>query len=116
MDTRAILALMDHPGMARVLDAGETPEGRPYFVMQRVAGLTLTAYCDKHELNIRQRLELLITCPMAEPSLISMPAPMGSRERRQNTYSPFVMDPAGGDLLIFLTPCCLLPQGLEHRL
>jgi non-specific serine/threonine protein kinase/serine/threonine-protein kinase len=51
---------MDHPTIAKVFDAGCTPEGRPYFVMEYVAGMPITTYCDKHKLTIRQRLELFI--------------------------------------------------------
>jgi non-specific serine/threonine protein kinase/serine/threonine-protein kinase len=57
---RQALALMDHPAIAKVFDAGSTPEGRPYFVMEYVAALPITGYCDKHKLTIRQRLELFI--------------------------------------------------------
>ena len=55
---RQALALMDHPAIAKVFDAGSTPEGRPYFAMEYVAGLPITDYCDKYKLTIRQRLEL----------------------------------------------------------
>ncbi len=57
---RQALALMDHPNIARVFDAGSTPEGRPYFVMEYVPGLPITEYCDKHKLTVRQRLELFL--------------------------------------------------------
>ena len=57
---RQALALMDHPAIAKVFDAGSTPEGRPYFVMEYVAGMPITAYCDKHKLTMRQRMELFI--------------------------------------------------------
>jgi non-specific serine/threonine protein kinase/serine/threonine-protein kinase len=57
---RQALALMNHPSIAKVFDAGSTAEGRPYFVMEYVAGLPITAYCDRHKLNTRQRLELLL--------------------------------------------------------
>jgi serine/threonine protein kinase/tetratricopeptide (TPR) repeat protein len=57
---RQALALMDHPNIARVLDAGTTATGRPYFVMELVKGVPLTKYCDEHRLTPRQRLELLI--------------------------------------------------------
>ncbi|HZW88401.1 MAG TPA: protein kinase, partial [Myxococcaceae bacterium] len=57
---RQALALMDHPAIARVFDGGTTPEGRPYFVMEYVAGIPITAYCDRHRLTIRQRMELFI--------------------------------------------------------
>jgi len=55
---RQALAMMDHPAIAKVFDAGSTPEGRPYFVMEFVAGIPITAYCDKHKLTTRQRMEL----------------------------------------------------------
>jgi serine/threonine protein kinase len=57
---RQALALMDHPNIAKVLDAGTTASGRPYFVMELVKGLTLTEYCDQHRLTTRQRLELFL--------------------------------------------------------
>ena len=55
---RQALALMDHPNIARVLDAGATAEGRPYFVMELVKGVPITRYCDDHRLGVRDRLEL----------------------------------------------------------
>ncbi|MBV8675117.1 MAG: serine/threonine-protein kinase [Acidobacteriaceae bacterium] len=57
---RQALALMDHPAIAKVFDAGSTPEGRPYFVMEYVAGMPITDYCDRHRLTIRQRMELFV--------------------------------------------------------
>ena len=57
---RQALALMDHPAIAKVLDAGSTPQGAPYFVMEYVAGVPITAYCDNHRLNTRERLELFM--------------------------------------------------------
>lgn len=57
---RQALAMMDHPGIARVLDAGATPTGRPFFVMQWVTGEPITGFCEKNRLTIRQRLELFI--------------------------------------------------------
>lgn len=57
---RQSLAMMDHPGIARVLDAGTTTTGRPYFVMQWVSGERITEFCDRHRLTIRQRLELFV--------------------------------------------------------
>jgi eukaryotic-like serine/threonine-protein kinase len=57
---RQTLALMDHPAIAKVLDAGSTPQRAPYFVMEYVAGVPITAYCDKHKLNTRDRLELFV--------------------------------------------------------
>src|SRR6476619_3854977 len=55
---RQALAVMDHPGVARVHDAGATETGRPYFVMEYVSGEPITTYCDLEKLAIRQRLEL----------------------------------------------------------
>jgi serine/threonine protein kinase/Flp pilus assembly protein TadD len=70
MDTRAVvarfeaerqaLALMDHPNIAKVLDGGMTGSGRPYFVMDLVRGVPITAFCDEHHLTPRQRLELFV--------------------------------------------------------
>jgi serine/threonine protein kinase/tetratricopeptide (TPR) repeat protein len=58
---RQALALMDHPNIAKVLDAGETPLGRPYFVMELVKGLPITRYCDEHRLTVRERLLLFVS-------------------------------------------------------
>jgi WD40 repeat protein/serine/threonine protein kinase len=70
MDTRQIvarfeaerqaLALMEHPNIAKVHDAGTTEDGRPYFVMELVEGIPITKYCDEHQLTLKERLELLI--------------------------------------------------------
>jgi len=57
---RQALALMDHPNIARVLDAGTTDSGRPYFVMELVRGIPITEYCDQTQLTPRERLGLFI--------------------------------------------------------
>ena len=57
---RQALALMDHINIARVLDAGTTESGRPYFVMELVEGVTITKFCDDHHLTAHQRLELFV--------------------------------------------------------
>jgi serine/threonine protein kinase/Flp pilus assembly protein TadD len=57
---RQALSLMDHPNIAKVLDAGTTQSGRPYFVMELVKGQPITQYCDEQHLTPRQRLELLL--------------------------------------------------------
>ncbi len=57
---RQMLAMMDHPNVARVFDAGATALGRPYFVMEFVPGEPILPWCDKRRLGIRQRLELFI--------------------------------------------------------
>jgi serine/threonine protein kinase len=71
MDSRAViarfeqerqaLAIMDHPHIAKVLDAGTSPDGRPYFVMEYVPGEPITSYCDRNRLTVAQRLELFTT-------------------------------------------------------
>jgi eukaryotic-like serine/threonine-protein kinase len=70
MDTRSVvarfeaerqaLAMMDHPNIARMFDAGTTDTGRPFFVMELVRGIKITEYCDQARLDIRQRLDLFI--------------------------------------------------------
>jgi serine/threonine protein kinase len=70
MDTKAVvarfeaerqaLAMMDHPNIAKVLDAGATETGRPYFVMELVRGIRITDYCDQNNLTTKERLELFI--------------------------------------------------------
>jgi hypothetical protein len=57
---RQALAMMDHPNIARVLDAGATDTGRPYFVMELVNGVKITEYCDQNRLGLEQRSELFI--------------------------------------------------------
>ena len=57
---RQALALMDHQHIARVLDAGATDAGRPYFVMELVKGVPITEYCDRNQLTPRERLELFV--------------------------------------------------------
>ncbi|MFZ1005955.1 MAG: serine/threonine-protein kinase, partial [Candidatus Sulfotelmatobacter sp.] len=57
---RQALALMDHPNIAKILDAGSTDNGRPYFVMELVKGIPIIQYCDERRLTPRQRLELFI--------------------------------------------------------
>jgi eukaryotic-like serine/threonine-protein kinase len=70
MDTRSViarfeaerqaLALMDHPNIAKVFDAGATESGRPYFVMELVRAIKITTYCDEHALPTEERLKLFI--------------------------------------------------------
>jgi serine/threonine protein kinase/Tol biopolymer transport system component len=57
---RQALALMDHPNIAKVLDAGATETGRPYFVMELVQGVSITEYCDKNNLSTKDRLALFV--------------------------------------------------------
>ncbi len=57
---RQALAMMDHPNIAKVFDAGITEAGRPYFVMELVKGVAITQYCDKNKLSTRDRLELFL--------------------------------------------------------
>ena len=70
MDTKAVvarfeaerqaLAMMDHPNIAKVFDAGTTETGRPYFVMELVRGIRITDYCDQNQLSTKERLDLFI--------------------------------------------------------
>jgi eukaryotic-like serine/threonine-protein kinase len=57
---RQALALMDHPCVAKVYDAGASSQGRPYFAMEYVPGIPITEYCDKHRLPMQARLELFV--------------------------------------------------------
>jgi serine/threonine protein kinase len=57
---RQALAMMDHPNIAKVLDAGATETGRPYFVMELVQGVSITEYCDKNNLSTKDRLALFV--------------------------------------------------------
>src|SRR3974390_2227643 len=57
---RQALALMDHPNIAKVLDAGATDTGRPFFVMELVGGIKITDYCDQNQLPTRERLQLFV--------------------------------------------------------
>jgi len=56
---RQALALMNHPNVAKVFDAGETPRGRPYFAMEYVKGVPINEYCDRQRLTTQERLELM---------------------------------------------------------
>jgi serine/threonine protein kinase/tetratricopeptide (TPR) repeat protein len=58
---RQALAIMDHPNIAKVFDGGTTPSGRPYFVMELVKGVPITAFCDQKQLTPRQRLGLFVS-------------------------------------------------------
>ena len=57
---RQALAMMDHPNIAKVLDAGATETGRPYFVMELVQGVSITEYCDRNSLSTKDRLALFL--------------------------------------------------------
>jgi eukaryotic-like serine/threonine-protein kinase len=58
---RQALAMIDHPNIAKVLDAGATDNGRPYFVMELVKGVPITHYCDEQQLPLLERLNLFIS-------------------------------------------------------
>jgi serine/threonine protein kinase len=57
---RQALAMMNHPNIARVFDAGTTDRGSPYFVMEYVPGIPICEYCDRQRLNTRERLDLFV--------------------------------------------------------
>ena len=62
---RQALALMDHPNIAKIFEAGTTENGHPYFAMELVRGMRITEYCDRHNLSTRERLDLFITVAQA---------------------------------------------------
>ncbi len=62
---RQALALMEHPNIARIFDAGTTESGHPYFAMELVRGIPVTEYCDRHHLTTRERLKLFVTVSQA---------------------------------------------------
>jgi hypothetical protein len=89
---RQALALMDHPNIAKVLDAGATETGRPYFVMELVRGVKITEYCDQNQLSTRERLDLVHQSlpgrPARAPERDHPPRPQalehpGHRQRRR---------------------------------
>ena len=57
---RQAIAIMNHPAIAKVYDAGTTPDGQPYFAMEYVGGMPITRYCDEKKLKVKERLELFI--------------------------------------------------------
>jgi serine/threonine-protein kinase len=59
LEERRILALLEHPGIARLLEGGVTPDGMPYFAMELIDGVPLTRYCDEHDLSVARRLDLV---------------------------------------------------------
>ena len=62
---RQALAMMDHPNIARIFDAGTTESGHPYFAMELVRGIRITDYCDRHNLSTRERLEMFMVVSRA---------------------------------------------------
>ena len=62
---RQALALMDHPNISKVLDAGATASGRPYFVMELVRGIKITDYCNQLHLTVKELVELFMQVCMA---------------------------------------------------
>ncbi len=58
---RQALAMMDHPNIAKVLDAGATDTGRPYFVMELVRGIAITKYCQREKLSVFRRIDLFVS-------------------------------------------------------
>jgi serine/threonine protein kinase len=58
---RQALAMMDHPNIARIFDAGATPKGRPYFVMEYIEGVPITQYCDAKRMTIGERLQVFLS-------------------------------------------------------
>ena len=67
---RQALAMMDHPNIAKVLDAGATDTGRPFFVMELVRGIKITDYCDQNKLSTADRLKLFIQACQDRKSVV----------------------------------------------
>ena len=99
---RQALAMMDHPNIAKVLDAGSTEQGRPYFVMELVRGIRITDYCDQANLSTKDRRVLLIkVCQPGRRSSaerLRCPTPRRSHESKSRR-SPVRLDArqAGGE-------------------
>lgn len=87
---RQALALMNHPGIASVYDAGATECGRPYFAMELVSGVPICEYCDTHKLGIRARLQLFIqvcgAIQHAHPSTVEPAIPQLSATFRCDSW------------------------------
>ena len=79
---RQALALMDHPNIAKVLDAGATDVGRPFFVMELVRGIKITDYCDQNNLNTNQRLGLFIQFARPSSTRIRRASSIATSSRR----------------------------------
>ena len=104
---RQALAMMDHPNIARVLDAGTTDTGRPYFVMELVKGVPITDYCDQQHLSVRQRLELLTA---------SLPRRPARPSERHHPPRPEALERAGGRIRRQARPQShRLRRGQGHR-
>src|ERR1700677_1736360 len=89
---RQALALMDHPSIAKVFDAGATESGRPYFVMELIRGLKITGYCDQNLLTTGERLELFVQVCQA----IQHAHQKGIIHRDIKPSNILVTEPAGG--------------------
>jgi hypothetical protein len=85
---RQALALMDHPHIARVLDAGATDTGRPFFVMELVRGIRITDYCDQHKLSMRERLDLCSTRTRKASSTVTSSPPTSWSPRKMACQRP----------------------------
>jgi eukaryotic-like serine/threonine-protein kinase len=86
---RQALALMDHPNIAKVLDAGATDSGRPFFVMELVKGVPITRFCDERQLSPRERLELFIPVCQAIQHPTRKASSTGTSSR-PTCWSPFM--------------------------
>ena len=79
---RQALAMMEHPNIARVLDAGATENGRPYFVMELVRGIPIAEYCDANRLSTGERLDLFMACAVRCSTPIRRASSTGTSSRR----------------------------------
>ena len=102
---RQALALMDHPNIARVLDAGETESGRPFFAMELIKGVPLTEFCDTNKLTGRERLELFVTVCRAMTSerlLADFEIPENSDDNYGGRATGLLSPPETGEYVFYI--------------
>jgi hypothetical protein len=111
---RQALAMMDHPNIARVFDAGTTDSGLPYFVMELVKGVPITKYCDEHRLTPRQRMDLFVPVCHAVQHARRCPRGRGGRPERTRRWRPRLVVARMTDLALRL-PFSRVKQATTHN-
>ena len=106
---RQILAHLDHPNIAKLLDGGATPDGRPYFVMDFIAGTPIDEYCNAHRLTIGERLNFFLTSAPPCITRIRIWSSIAISSRR-TSWSP---TKAPSSCWISASPSCFDPDALE---
>src|SRR5450631_1971531 len=109
---RHILATLDHPSIARLIDSGDLEDGTPYLVMEHVDGVSIDAYCDSRTLFVRERLELFIqVCAAVQYAHRNLVV-----HRDIKASNIFVTDEGAPKLLDFGIAKLLAPENLSHTL